>query len=332
MKDRSIFLIAALGLLVIVSAMILRSGDKPSRPNVNQIDGGEGLNVGFILFTSDRDNPSILEVCPGCEEIYVMLPDGSNPTRLTSNNFMDGGPVWSPEANLIAFHTNRVGRYPQVFLMNADGSDQRLLADAGVNDKGEQLGAGFPSWSPNGDLLCFSSRLKPREIFIVDVADGKITNLTNNSTDDFSCSWSPLGDKIAFVSTRDGNEEIYVMNADGSDPIPIRLTVDAAIDEHPVWSPNGASIGFASDRDGNMEIYVMNADGTDPVRLTDFAGEDKRPSWSPKGDRIAFQREIAGHLQVFTMNRDGTDATQLTFATTIEFSGLPNWARGNINP
>src|SRR5215204_7519131 len=103
MKDRSIFLIAALGLLVIVSAMILRSGDKPSRPNVNLIDGGESLNVGFILFTSDRDNASILKVCAGCEEIYMMLPDGSKPTRLTSNNFMDSGAVWSPEANLIAF-------------------------------------------------------------------------------------------------------------------------------------------------------------------------------------------------------------------------------------
>ena len=61
-----------------------------------------------------------------------MSPDGSNQTRLTSNNFNDGGAVWSHEAKSIAFHTNRVGGYPQIFLMNADGSDQRLLADAGV--------------------------------------------------------------------------------------------------------------------------------------------------------------------------------------------------------
>jgi TolB protein len=293
-----------------------------ARRNGDQL-GSEGSDVEFILFTTDRDNPSILGSCRACEEIYMMLPDGSNQTRLTSNNFNDGGAVWSREAKAIAFHTNRRGGYPQIFLMNADGSDQRLLADAGVNEMGEQLGAAFPSWSPDGDRICFSNRLRPSEIFIVDTVGGRITNLTLNSADDSYCNWSPRGDKIVFVSTRDGNEEIYVMNADGSDPV--RLTVDAGKDEGPAWSPDGARIAFKRTRDGNAEIYVMNADGTDPIRLTNFEGEDRRPCWSPKGDKIVFDRRIAGHGQVFTMNADGTDVTQLTFGTTIEFSAFPSW-------
>lgn len=318
---------ASLGLSVIVADSALVSySTKEAVGQTGDQHGAESSNAGFILFSTDRDNPSSLRVCPGCEEIYTMSPDGSNPIRLTSNNFDDGGAVWSHAAKTIAFHTNRDGGYPQIFLMNADGSDPRSLADAGVNDKGEQLGAAFPSWSPNGDRICFNSVLRPKDIFIFDVAGGGITNLTNDSVDDFRCHWSPLGDKIAFGSTRDGNKEIYVMNADGSDPV--RLTVGAGNNVHPAWSPDGARIAFESDRDGNAEIYVMNADGTDQVRLTHFADQDTMPSWSPEGDRIAFHRRIAGHAQVFTMNADGTDVTQLTFGTTIEFSGFPNWGKG----
>ena len=65
---------------------------------------------------------------------------------------------------------------------------------------------------------------------------------------------------IAFVSDRDGNQEIYVMNADGSGLT--SLTNNAADDYDPAWSPDGRQIAFYSDRDGNWEIYLMNADGS----------------------------------------------------------------------
>jgi hypothetical protein len=72
--------------------------------------------------------------------------------------------------------------------------------------------------------------------------------------------------KIAFVSNRDGNFEIYVMNADGSKQK--RLTNNPGFDGVPSWSPDGKEIAFASDRDRNHEIYVMNADGSAQKRLT----------------------------------------------------------------
>ena len=68
---------------------------------------------------------------------------------------------------------------------------------------------------------------------------------------------------IAFATARDGNEEIYVMNADGSSPT--LLLNDAADDLNPAWSPDGKKIAFATGRDGNDEIYVMNADGSGPT-------------------------------------------------------------------
>jgi dipeptidyl aminopeptidase/acylaminoacyl peptidase len=83
--------------------------------------------------------------------------------------------------------------------------------------------------------------------------------LTNNSEDDGRPFWSPDGQMIAFESYRDGNWEVYVMNADGSGEI--NLTKNSAYDYEPSWSPDGKKIVFISDRDGNFEIYVMNADG-----------------------------------------------------------------------
>lgn len=276
----------------------------------------DGATDGFILFSTDRDFADSNN--PTSEEIYVMLPDGTHATRITDNAVNDKAPVWSHSKKMIAFHSGQNGR-PEIFLMNLDGSERRLLASLG------QAGAQFPSFSHNGNELCFNSMTTPREIYIVDVHGTGLTNLTNHPGDDLRCDWSPKGNNIVFSSNRHGNVELYVMNADGSDPV--RLTNSAGADTNADWSPNGDRIAFESNRDGNAEIYVMNADGSDPVRLTTFAGQDTKPAWSPTGDRIAFHRQIADHLQVYTMNVDGTDVTQITFTATPQFSGFPSWGK-----
>ena len=98
--------------------------------------------------------------------------------------------------------------------------------------------------------------------------------------------FSPDGSKIAFYSSRDGNFEIYTMNADGTNPT--RLTNNAANDFGPSWSPDGSKIVFNSSRDGNFEIYTMNADGTSPTRLTNSSTFEAAPVFSPDGlaDRV----------------------------------------------
>src|SRR5215218_9859215 len=109
-----------------------------------------------------------------------------------------------------------------------------------------------------------------------------VTRLTEDDANDFDPSWSPDGDKIAFVSFRDGsnNMEIYVMNADdGSDVT--RLTDNDANNLSPSWSPNGERIAFSSngditeENDPNYDIYVMNADdGSGQTRLTNNNAND----------------------------------------------------------
>src|SRR5206468_11602724 len=96
----------------------------------------------------------------------------------------------------------------------------------------------------------------------------------------FQITCPPL-DQIAFTTNRDGNDEIYLMNADGTGLV--NLTNTAAFDGYPTWSPDGSKLAFRSDRDGNAEIYVMNADGTGLINLTNNAAFDGYPRWSPDG-------------------------------------------------
>ena len=130
--------------------------------------------------------------------------------------------------------------------------------------------------------------------------------------------------KIAFVSDRDGNNEIYVMNADGS--YLNRLTKNNEYDYDPMWSPNGQKIAFTSHRDGNQEIYVMNADGSNQKRLTKNNEYDYAPMWSPNGQKIAFASDRRGYLEIYVMKSDGSDQTRLTTNTLNTFGDYdPMW-------
>jgi len=204
----------------------------------------------------------------------------------------------------------------EIYVMNADGTNQIQLTDSPQNDY-------HPAWSPDGTKIAFCS---PRdgnwEIYAMHADGSNQTRLTNNAAVDANPSWSPDGTMIAFNSYRDGDWEIYVMTPDGSNQT--RLTNNAADDDHPSWSPDGTKIAFLSDRDGNREIYVMNAGGGGEERVTYNSASDEEPAWSPDGNRIAFVSDRDGNYEIYVMNADGSNQTRLTTNPAWDYG--PTWS------
>jgi len=124
-----------------------------------------------------------------------------------------------------------------------------------------------------------------------------------------------------FCSDADGDHEIYVINADGSNCR--QLTFNNANDWNPSWSPDGNSIAFTSDRDGNPEIYSMTSDGADVRRLTSNGLEDNEAHWSPDGSRLAFVSMRDSHYEIYIMKSDGSDQRRLTYSNVHAVS--PAW-------
>ncbi len=143
------------------------------------------------------------------------------------------------------------------------------------------------------------------------------TPLTSDPANDLRPAWSPDGTLIAFHSVRSGNNDIWVMDADGGNQR--QLTRDPADERRPAWSPDGSWIAFDSDRTGNRDIWVMDSQGQNLKELTSGPGQKTFPAWSPDGSQIAFFVYGDGILDLWVLElqdflRDGeaSEAQRLT--------------------
>ena len=181
-----------------------------------------------------------------------------------------------------------------------------------------------------------SERDGNREIYVMDADGGNPRRLTNSRLVDWAPSWSPDGRHIAFTANgrpgdwgaRGGDLEIYVMDANGSNPR--RLTNNLRQDTDPAWSPEGKHIAYTSTIDRNQEIYVMDTDRGQPRRLTNSGNvhiHNWTPSWSPDSERIAFTSNRDGNLEIYVMDTDGGNQRRLTNSGEVHIhNSKPSWS------
>jgi Tol biopolymer transport system component len=263
-----------------------------------ELINADGSGDTFVPHTYDANSPAwspdgqriAFEGGRGSDrDIYVVNGDGSRRTELTFSSAFDGDPAWSPDAQSIAFESTRAGN-SDVFAIDVDGTKETQLTTATGFD-------GDPAWSPDGSKIAFTStRDGNKEIYVMNADGSGQTRLTNNGgvvknvdTDqvDQDPTWSPDGRSIAFESTRDGNFEVYRMDADGS--AQRRLTFHLGLDALPEWSPDGKRIAFESNRagKGTRDVWTMDVNGGTLKRVTSRATAFSPPSWQPLGPRPA---------------------------------------------
>jgi len=266
-----------------------------------------------IVFISNMDEQWGLN-------IYVMDSDGTNITRLTTNeDSIDTFTSWSPDGSKIVFSSDMDGQWGyNLYVMDSDGTNITRLT---TNEDSIDTSA---SWSPDGSKIVFDSDMDRQlgyNLYIIDSDGTNITRLTTNEdSTDANASWSPDGSKIVFDSDMDGQlgyTNIYIMDSDGTNITKLTTNEDS-IDTSASWSPDGSKIVFSSNMDGQLgyNLYVMDSDGTNITRLTTNEDSiDTSASWSPDGSKIVFDSDMDGQLgytNIYVMDSDGTNITRLT--------------------
>jgi Tol biopolymer transport system component len=284
----------------------------------------------------------VFTVVGSTKQIFSELADGSDYRQVTTGPGNHVCPAMFPDAQTIAYCGNDSGA-DEIWTVKPDGSNDTQLTKLG----GQAL---FPAVSPDGTRIAFSGHEGSDpglEIYIVDAKTGSgLKALTSCAGGKSGCanqfpSWSPDGKQLVYTHQDAGdaeggfgeNEQIWVMNADGSHAHAL-TTGSTPKHQRADWSPNGKWIAYASGQLNSEGIWVMHADGSKPTQLTGCkAGDptpcisDYAPTWSPDGTRIAFLRDYSTSGQtdrpVFVMNADGSDQHRLSPASIIV--GVPTW-------
>jgi TolB protein len=298
----------------------LRAQDWSSAPaNAYMVAYGtmnaDGSTLAVSGYLSDVSNPT----APiALQKIYRGSTTNEDARRL-AHQFADdiiarlSGGLPGIAQTQIAYVSAKSGN-KEIWVMDYDGANQHQITHL----KSIAL---TPRWSPDASRIAFTCYVPNRtgvtsaQICVYSTASSHLISFPRFRGTNSSPAWSPDGQQLAFMSSQNGDPEIYMINADGSHLH--RITDSPGVNTSPAWNPKtGKEMVFVSDRggDGVPVLYQMNSDGTNvaKINLPDM-GYVIDPAWSPNGQLIAFSwRRPSGNYDIYIMDIVSHQLVELT--------------------
>jgi WD40 repeat protein len=175
--------------------------------------------------------------------------------------------------------------------------DAQTGKDAVFDPGGGFAGIRRPSFHPGSERIAFAiPSANGQEIVSIGRDGQNRKTLTSGGINNWP-AYSPDGKQIAFCSSRDGEFDLYVMNATGGEVK--RIIKLEGMQARPCWSPDGKRLAFTWNRAGNYDIYVVNLDGSGLVRITDSSERSDYAAWHPDGKSLVFVGERDGKFDLY---------------------------------
>jgi TolB protein len=205
-------------------------------------------------------------------------------------------------ATQIAFVSDRKDSR-EVYLMEADGSGKQPVTSNGSINL-------FPSWSPDGDALLYTSyRGGMPDIFLLSRGSKRSGRLVDGPKPKYRAVFSPKGDRIAIVMADGANTDIFLSNRKGRKLQ--RITKSPSIDVSPTWAPDGERLAFVSDRSGSPQVHLYDLKERAIRRLTFRGSYNASPSWSPTGEWIVFAAQTGTNFDLYLISPETGYTTPL---------------------
>ncbi len=232
-------------------------------------------------------------------KVYEIDQDGADLKLVSSSDRQAMSPAWAPDGRRFVYMAFWAG-HGQLFVQDV-ATGKRTA----VQTSGPALDF-TPAFSPDGKTLAFSRATEEgTDIYTVNIKDNCcLQRLTVGRTyDNLSPTYSPNGQRIAFVSTHAGLPQVYVMAPDGTDQqlfAPFDYGVTGSSNA-PEWAPDGQSVAFHRDVAGTLQVFVLEV-RTRTVRQLTSLGRNEDPTWAPDSRHMAFVSDRSGYRQLWIID------------------------------